>query len=179
MKKIVSLLLLLMLSNYSYSQNNLYNYDVEKRIIALGIDLQAYNTKSTSKIESTTRSGNLVYTSGKVPVLPNGEKVTGKLGQDLTIEQGYKAARLVAISHLVALKAEIGNLNKVVKIIKVLGLVNATPNFTNHPKVINGYTDLMIEIFGERGKHARTAVGMASLPSNFACEIEAIIEVIE
>ncbi|WP_248903089.1 RidA family protein [Flavobacterium sp. K5-23] len=172
-------MLLLSVCNYSYSQESLYNYDVEQRIVELGIDLQAHNTISSTKIESTTRSGNLVYTSGKVPVLPNGEKVTGKLGQDLTIEQGYAAARLVAISHLVALKAEIGDLNKIVKIIKVLGLVNATADFTDHSKVINGYTDLMIEIFGERGRHARTAVGMASLPLNFACEIEAIVEVID
>ena len=178
MKKLLFLLLLIVSYN-SQSQNKLYDYDVEERISELGIELHTPTLPPGIKIELATKSGDLIYLSGNGPILPNGEKIVGKVGQDLTIEQGYEAARLTAINHLSVLKAKIGDLNKVVKIVKVLGLVNATTDFTEHPKVINGYTDLMIEVFGERGKHARSAMGMGSLPWNVACEVEAIVEVIE
>ena len=179
MKKISYLLLLLTLSYYSQGQNKLYDYNVEERLLELGIELHTHTPGSSQKIELATKSGNLVFLSGNGPAGFYGKKIAGKLGQDLTIEQGYEAARLTAINHLSVLKAKIGDLNKVVKIVKVLGLVNATTDFTEHPKVINGYTDLMIEVFGERGKHARSAMGMGSLPWNLACEVEAIVEVIE
>ena len=91
--------------------------------------------------------------------------------------QGYEAARVTAINQLSVLKATLGNLNKVKRIVKVLGMVNASPEFTDHPAVINGYSDLMVEVFGERGKHARAAVGMGSLPGNIAVEIEMIVEI--
>ena len=99
------------------------------------------------------------------------------MGKDLTIEQGYDAARLTAISHISVLKAELGDLNKVKRIVKVLGMVNCTDDFKDQPKVINGYSDLMVEIFGEKGKHARSAVGMNSLPLGIAVEVEVIVEV--
>ena len=102
---------------------------------------------------------------------------TGKVGKDLTIEQGYEAARIVAINHLAVLKAELGDLNKVKRIVKVLGMVNCEGNFTDHPKVINGYSDMMVAVFGEKGKHARSAVGMGSLPNNIAVEVEVVVEV--
>jgi enamine deaminase RidA (YjgF/YER057c/UK114 family) len=99
------------------------------------------------------------------------------VGKDLTIEQGYEAARLTAIAHLAVLKNELGSLNKVKRIVKVLGMVNCTEDFKDQPKVINGYSDQMVEIFGEKGKHARSAVGMAALPFNMAVEVEVIVEV--
>jgi enamine deaminase RidA (YjgF/YER057c/UK114 family) len=99
------------------------------------------------------------------------------VGSDLTLDQGYEAARLAAIEQLSALKAEIGDLNRVVRIVKVLGMVNADPEFTDHSKVVNGFSDLMVEVFGERGKHARAAVGMSSLPLGFACEVEMVVQI--
>jgi Putative translation initiation inhibitor, yjgF family len=123
------------------------------------------------------RSGNLLFLAGKGPTRADGTQVTGKVGKDLTIAQGYEAAQIVALNHLAVLKAELGNLNKVKRIVKVLGMVNCESNFTEHPKVINGYSDFMVEIFGEKGKHARSAVGMGSLPNNIAVEIEVIVEV--
>ncbi len=101
----------------------------------------------------------------------------GKLGSDLSLEQGKEAARFTGISLLSSLKAEIGDLNKVKSVVKALGMVNADPSFTNHSQVINGFSDLMVEVFGEKGKHARSAVGMSSLPSNIAVEIELIVEI--
>ncbi len=126
---------------------------------------------------NAVKVGNLIFLSGKGPRTADGKMITGKVGTDLSIEEGYEAARLAGIRQLGALKAEIGNLNKVKRIVKVLGMVNAAPDFTNHPKVINGFSDLMVEVFGEKGKHARAAVGMASLPFNIAVEIEMIVEV--
>ncbi|MBK7562671.1 MAG: RidA family protein [Chitinophagaceae bacterium] len=123
------------------------------------------------------RVGNLLFLSGKGPAKPDGSYITGKVGKDLTPEQGYEAARLAAISHLSVLKTELGDLTKVKRIVKVLGMVNCTDDFKDQPKVINGYSDLMVEIFGEKGKHARSAVGMNALPMGIAVEVEVIVEV--
>ena len=123
------------------------------------------------------RVGNLIYLSGKGPQKADGTYITGKLGKDLTIEQGYEAARLTAINHLSVLKRELGSLNKVKRVVKVLGMVNCTEDFKDQPKVMNGYSDLMVEIFGEKGKHARSAVGMNALPFGIAVEVEIILEV--
>jgi len=101
----------------------------------------------------------------------------GKLGNDLSVEQGYEAARLTALNQLAVLKAMLGDLNRVKRIVKVLGMVNSDPSFTNQPAVINGFSDLMVEVFGGRGKHARAAVGMAVLPRDQAVEVEMIVEV--
>ncbi len=123
------------------------------------------------------RTGNLLFTSGKVPIDSAGNYVTGKLGKDLTVEQGYEAARLAGLQLLTLLEVELGNLNRVKRIVKVMGMVNATPDFEEHSKVINGCSDLMVNVFGDAGRHARSAVGMSSLPRNFAVEIEMIVEV--
>ena len=128
---------------------------------------------------NVVQTGNLLFLAGKGPNRPEGGYITGKVGQDLTQEQGYDAARLSGIIQLSVLKQHLGDLNKVKRIVKVLGMVNAVDDFENHPEVINGYSDLMVEVFGERGKHARAAVGMASLPRNIAVEIEMIVEVFE
>ncbi|WP_436518068.1 RidA family protein [Ekhidna sp. To15] len=154
----------------------LYSYDVENKISEMGITLNEPSPPAGNYVNSV-RTGNLVYMAGKGPNLPEGGYVTGKVGETLSIEEGYAAAKLVAIAQLAALKAEIGDLNKVVRIVKVLGMVNCAPDFANQPEVINGFSDTMVEVFGERGKHARAAVGMASLPRNIAVEIEMIVEV--
>lgn len=125
------------------------------------------------------QTGNLLFLAGKGPNRPEGGYITGKVGRDLTQEEGYEAARLAGIIQLSVLKEHLGDLNKVKRIVKVLGMVNAVDDFGNHPEVINGYSDLMVEVFGEKGKHARAAVGMASLPRNIAVEIEMIVEVYE
>lgn len=155
---------------------DLYDYDVEERIKELGIELPVPGAPVANYVNAV-KTGNLVFMAGKGPKNEDGSNVTGKVGVDLTIEEGYAAARKTAIQQLAALKAEIGDLNKVVRIVKVLGMVNAESGFTDQPEVINGFSDLMVEVFGTRGKHARAAVGMASLPRNIACEIEMIVEV--
>lgn len=152
------------------------NYDPEAKLEKLEITLSAPSSPVANYV-NVVRTGNLLFLAGKGPLQSNGENITGKVGADLTIEQGYEAARVTAINQLSVLKGELGNLNKVKRIVKVLGMVNATPEFDDHPAVINGYSDLMVEVFGERGKHARAAVGMGSLPGNIAVEIEMIVEV--
>lgn len=155
---------------------SLYDYDVEEKITKMEITLTTPPPPVANYVNSV-RSGNLVFMAGKGPTKPEGGYIQGKLGDDLSIDDGYEAARLAGISQLSALKAEIGDLNKVVRIVKVTGMVNATETFTNQPEVINGFSDLMVEVFGDRGKHARAAVGMGSLPRNIAVEVEMIVEV--
>ena len=151
--------------------------DPEARLQELGIELPTPPAPVANYVRSV-RTGNLVFLAGHGPLKPEGGYVTGKVGQDLTVEQGYEAARLTAIALLASLKAEIGDLGKVTRIVKVMGMVNATDAFTEHPQVINGFSDLMVEVFGERrGKHARAAVGMNSLPIGIAIEIEMVVEV--
>ncbi len=122
------------------------------------------------------RVGNILYLAGKGPQL-NGEYVKGKLGKDLSVEQGKDAARLVALIQLAVLKQELGELFKVKRIIKANGFVNSTDTFTEHPEVINGFSDLLELVFGDKGRHARTSVGVNSLPFGMAVEIELIVEV--
>lgn len=152
------------------------DYDPEVRLQELGIELMEPSAPVANYVNAV-RVGNLIFLAGKGPRLANGENISGKLGADLTIEQGYEAARITGINQLAVLKAELGNLNRVKRIVKVTGMVNAIPEFTDHPRVVNGYSDLMVEVFGDRGKHARAAVGMGSLPSDIAVEIEMIVEV--
>lgn len=150
--------------------------DVESRLAELGIELPSASAPVANYVNAV-RTGNLVFLSGKGPLQEDGTQITGKVGADLTIEEGYEAARITGINLLSALKSEIGDLNRVQRVVKVLGMVNSTPDFENHPQVINGFSDLMVEVFGDRGRHARSAVGMGSLPSDIAVEIEMIVEV--
>ena len=120
-------------------------------------------------------AGTLLYLSGVGPRNPDGSIVTGKVGDDLTVEQAYDAARMCGLNCLVNIKAALGSLDRVDTMVKVLGMVNAVPSFTEHPKVIDGCTDLFEAVFGEPGKPARSAVGMGSLPRNIAVEVEAIV----
>ena len=156
------------------SQEN--SSDVEQRLKELGIELHTPDAPVANYVQSV-RTGNLVFLAGHGPTLPEGGYITGKVGKDIDLEQGNKAARLTAINLLSSLKAEIGDLNKVTRIVRVFGMVNATESFTDHPKVINGCSDLLVSIFGDRGKHARAAVGMVSLPMNIATEIEMVVEI--
>ena len=159
------------------STESLYDYDVEKKLASIGIELKDPKPYNGLPIEHFVLVDNMLYLSGKGPVTAEGERITGKLGADLSIEEGREAARRIAISQLEVIKSVTGDLNKVVGVVKVLGMVNSTEDFVDQPKVINGFSELMIEAFGDRGRHARSAVGMVSLPSNIACEIEAIIEI--
>ena len=150
--------------------------DAEANIKNLGIVLPPVSPPVANYVNAV-RSGNLIFLAGKGPKQLDGKYITGKVGRDLTQDQGFAAARLTAINQLAALKQEIGSLNKVKRIVKVRGMVNATEDFENHPEVINGFSNLIVDVFGENGKHARAAVGMQSLPRNIAVEIEMIVEV--
>jgi len=150
----------------------------EAKLEKLGIKLPPSPPPVATYVNAVT-TGNLVFLAGKGPTKPDGTYVTGKVGRDLTIEEGYAAARLTAISQLAVLKAHLGDLSRIKRIVKVHGMVNCTDDFANQPEVINGFSDLMVEVFGDKGKHARAAVGMASLPRNIAVEIEMIVEIEE
>jgi enamine deaminase RidA (YjgF/YER057c/UK114 family) len=173
MKKIFLLLVSILVSSYVVTAQ-----DAEARLKEKGIVLIAPSNPVANYVNAV-RVGNLLYLSGKGPVRSDNSSVIGKVGRDLTVEQGYEAARLAAINHLAVIKGELGSLNKVKRIVKVTGMVNCIDDFKDQPRVINGYSDLMVEIFGERGKHARSAVGMASLPFYWAVEVEVIIEIEE
>ena len=146
----------------------------EKRLEALGLTLPP-PPKPIGNYVPFRIAGNLLYLSGVGPRNPDGSIVTGKVGDDLTVEQAYDAARMCGLNCLVNIKAALGSLDRVDTMVKVLGMVNAVPSFTEHPKVIDGCTDLFEAVFGEPGKPARSAVGMGSLPRNIAVEVEAIV----
>ncbi len=151
-------------------------FDPEARLEALGITLTQPASPVANYVHAV-RSGNLVFLAGKGPTKPEGGFVTGKVGRDLDVAAGQHAARLVGIAQLAVLKAELGDLTRVQRIVKVLGMVQCTEDFTQQPEVMNGYSDLMVEVFGERGRHARSAIGVGALPRNIAVEVEMIVEV--
>lgn len=150
--------------------------DAEGRLEKLGIELPAAPNPVANYVNGV-RTGNLIFLAGKGPRYADGTEITGKVGSDITIEKAYEGARLTAINQLAVLKEMLGDLDKVVRVVKVLGMVNCDPDFVEQPAVINGFSDLIVEVFGERGKHARAAVGMASLPRGQSVEIEMIVEV--
>ena len=151
--------------------------NAEDKIKNLGIDLTNPAAPVANYVPAVS-TGNLVYLSGKGPTQSDGTMMSGKVGSDLDTDQGYEAARLVGIQLLAALREHLGDLNRVSQVVKVLGMVNSSPDFEDHPKVINGCSDLLVSVFGENGKHARSAVGMGSLPGQIPVEIELIVEVI-
>jgi len=148
----------------------------EQRLKELGIEL-APAIGPLANYVNAVRTGNLLYLAGKGPGLAGQPMPSGKVGRDFTIEQGYEYARQTGLSLIAVMKAELGDLDKVTRIVKVLGMVNAMPEFGHQPEVINGCSDLFVEVFGDRGKHARSAVGMGSLPRGIPVEIEVIVEV--
>lgn len=150
---------------------------IEKRLAELGIALPV-PAKPVANYVGWARTGNLVFTAGQVTLKDGKIEYQGKLGKEFGIEDGAKAARLCALNVIAQLNEACGgDLDRVKRIVKLVGFVNAVPEFTDHPKVVNGASDLMVEVFGEKGKHARSAVGMGSLPLNVAVEIEAVAEI--
>ena len=146
----------------------------EERLAALGLTLPAVPTPMANYVPYRL-AGNLLFLSGQGPKRADGSFMVGRLGKDASVEQGYEAARLTGLQLLAVAKAALGELSRVEAVVKLLGMVNAEPDFGDHPKVINGCSDLMVEVLGEAGRHARSAVGMGSLPNRIMVEIEAIL----
>jgi enamine deaminase RidA (YjgF/YER057c/UK114 family) len=172
MKKSITLIFAFLLVGTSFAQQ----IDFDKKFKDLKIELPPAG-KPMGNYVKAVRTGNLLFLAGAGPTKADGTSITGKVGKDLTVEQGYEAARVTGLAILATLKNELGDLNKVKRIVKVLGMVNCHSDFTDQPKVINGFSDLMVSVFGEKGKHARSAVGMNSLPSGIAVEIEIVVEI--
>ena len=148
----------------------------EARLRELGLTLPE-PPKPMATYATAVRMGELLYVSGTGPLLPDGSYVVGRLGADLDVAAGQAAARLCALAMLATVRAQLGSVDAIARIVKVLGFVNATPEFVDHPKVMNGFSDLMVQIFGDAGLGARSAVGAPSLPSGIAVEVEAIFAV--
>jgi enamine deaminase RidA (YjgF/YER057c/UK114 family) len=152
--------------------------EIERKLSDLGYQLPPPRRSAVGRFVPAVRSGNLVFLSGHGPGLPEGGFLhLGKLGADLTVEQGYDCARQVMLNLLASLKEEIGDLDKVKRVVKLLCMINAASDFGDTPKVANGASDLLVELYGEAGQHARSAVGMATLPSGMPVEIEMVVEV--
>jgi enamine deaminase RidA (YjgF/YER057c/UK114 family) len=148
----------------------------EARLKELGIALPAL-PKPVANYLPYRLAGNILYLAGQGPRDANGAHLTGKLGADISIEEGYRRARLVGLGLLAAMRDALGSLDRVDFVVKLLGMVNAVPDFNDSPKVINGCSDLFVEIFGEAGRHARSAVGNVMLPNQISVEIEGIVAV--
>ena len=148
---------------------------IDQRLNELGIVLPPAPEPAGNYVGGV-QVGNLLFMSGCGPRKIDGGSITGKVGADISTEEAYEAARIVGLNMLANIKATVGDLDRVKRVVKVLGMVNAVPEFKQHPKVINGFSDLMVEVFGESGRGARSAVGMGSLPSQIAVEVEMIVE---
>lgn len=169
MKKILFTCLILTITGISLSVNA---QTPEEKLEKMGLKIPEVGQPIANYVK-WKQVGNLLYLAG------SGPKIYGKVGADLSVEQGYEAARATGLEIIAVLKAATGDLSRIKQFVKVLGMVNATPEFTSQPAVINGFSDLMVEVFGEKGKHARSAVGVGSLPNNMAVEIEVIVELEE
>ena len=148
----------------------------EQRLKELNIQLPDVPTPIANFV-MWQQVGNLLYLSGQGPRRPDGSIPVGRLGLNYSVEQGYADARQIGLQILATVRKAVGSLDRIESVVKLLGMVNAEPDFGQHPKVINGCSDLLVEVLGERGKHARSAVGMGSLPNGMPVEIEAIIQV--
>jgi|TARA_B110000208_G_scaffold138005_1_gene166623 enamine deaminase RidA (YjgF/YER057c/UK114 family) len=151
----------------------------EERLDELGYKLPSLPPAPIGNFINTKRVGNLIYISGQGPLTLSGELKKGKVGQDVTIEEATEHAEIVAINIIASLKYELSSLSKVKSFVKLFGMVNSVPLFENHPSVINGCSDLLCKVFGEKGVHTRSAIGVGSLPNNITVEIEAIVEFID
>jgi enamine deaminase RidA (YjgF/YER057c/UK114 family) len=151
---------------------------VEDRLSALGLTLPDVAAPVAAYVPAV-RTGNLVYTSGQLPFVDGALPDTGKLGADITPDRGNELASICALNAMAAIKALIGDLDKVVRVVKVVGFVNSTPDFSGHPAVVNGASNLLLSAFGDAGVHARSAVGVAALPLNAPVEVELIVEVVD
>jgi len=148
----------------------------ERRLGELGIDLPPARPASANFVRAK-QVGNILYVSGHGPSRQDGSRVTGKVGSDLTLDEGYQAARLVGIGILATVRDALGSLDRVRQIVKVFGMVNSATGFDQQADVLNGFSDLMVAVFGEGGRHARTAVGVAALPRGISVDVEVVIEV--
>ena len=146
----------------------------EQRLEALGLTLPPVPTPVANYVPYRF-AGDLLYLSGQGPKRPDGSYRVGRLGRDISVDEAYQEARLTGLGLLAVAKAALGQLERIEAVLKLLGMVNAEPDFADHPKVINGCSDLLVEVLGEAGRHARSAVGMGSLPNRMAVEIEAIL----
>ena len=149
---------------------------IEKRLQELGIELPPVPASLGNYVQYA-QTGNLIFLSGAGPHGGDGKVPTGKVGGDVSVDEAYQHARTIGLVQIAKLKDALGDLDRVSRIVKVLGMVNSVADFGEHPKVINGFSDLMVEVFGDKGRHARSAVGMGSLPSGITVEIEVIAEV--
>jgi len=147
-----------------------------ERLRARGLSLPAVPSP-IGNFNHVTREGNLLFMSGQGPVTSNGQLMTGKVGDTVSTEDAYQHALLVGLNLLSVLHDELGDLSRVTRVVKLLGMVNATPDFSEHPQVINGCSDLLVYVLGEAGRHSRSAVGVGSLPNNITVEIEAIVAI--
>lgn len=150
--------------------------NAEKKLKDMGIELPSPAAPAANYIPYTI-AGNILTISGQIPMGPNGIEYIAKLGDNADVATGQAAARLCAINILAQAKAALGDLDRVKQVMKLQGFVNATPDFTDHPEVINGASDLIAEVLGDAGKHARAAVGMSSLPRGVAVEVDAVMEI--
>jgi enamine deaminase RidA (YjgF/YER057c/UK114 family) len=149
---------------------------VDDRIEELGLELPPPFPPAGTYVPAV-RTGDLLFLAGHIPIGADQQVVLGKLGDDLDLDAGRRAARLAALSALATLRDELGSLDRVTRIVSLRGVVNATPDFAGHTQVIDGASDVFVDVFGDRGKHARLAVGVSSLPVNLALEIELIAEI--
>jgi enamine deaminase RidA (YjgF/YER057c/UK114 family) len=150
---------------------------VEKRLKEMGIEIPGVPKPLAAYVPGVT-AGNLVFTSGQIPA-KGGEVRRGKLGAGVSLEEGYEAAKICAINCLAVIKSQIGDLDRVEQVVKLVGYVNSAPDFNEQPKVINGASELMVKAFGAAGAHSRSAVGVAALPFGAVCEVEAIVKIKE
>ena len=148
----------------------------EEKFRELGLDLGSSGAPAGNYLPAV-RTGNLIFVSGQLPTRPDGTRPAGKLGETMTVDEGYDAARLCAVALLTRLREEAGSLDKVKRIVKVVGYVNAAPDFIQQAQVVNGASDLLAAVFGDAGKHARAAIGVSSLPLGVPVEVELIAEV--
>ncbi len=150
--------------------------NIEQKLAEMGLSLPPA-AKPIANYVTAVRTGDLLFVAGHTPYEDGKTKRTGKLGKDLTVEEGYQAARNVTLNCLATVKAMVGDLDRVKQVVKVVGMVNCTEDFRDQPKVINGCSDLLVALFGEAGKHARSAMGVAALPNQVAVEIEMVVAV--
>lgn len=148
---------------------------IEQRLAELGIELPT-PARPVANYVPFVRTGNLLWVSGQVSLAADGSRIIGKLGADFDVAKGQAAARRCAINLIAQAKAALGELDRVARVVKLVGFVNSTPEFGDQPSVVNGASDLMVEVFGDKGRHARSAVGVAALPLGVAVEIEAVFE---
>jgi enamine deaminase RidA (YjgF/YER057c/UK114 family) len=149
----------------------------EEKLKELGYDIQPLNPPAYPPMAYGKIAGNLLYLSGATPPPVDGKAWAGRVGETYTVQEGYQAARLVAVQQLTMAKTVLGDLSRIKQVVKVLGMVNCVPNFPDTPAVMHGFSDMLLEVLGEKGRHARSAVGLQALPGNSPIEVETIFEI--